>query len=593
MFQTFDTATNPAQGPERLAALRAWMGTVGVDGFLVPRADKFQGEYVAHCDDRLAWLTGFTGSAGFACVLQGTAGVFIDGRYRIQVRAQVADCFTPVHWPETGLMDWLAETAHPPLTIGFDPWLHTQADIDGFQSHPKNQGRITFKPVENGIDTIWHDRPAPPMGAAFAHPSQYAGETAHSKIARIAQAVADQGHDACLLTLPDSVNWLLNIRGSDIARTPIVQAFALVTAAGHVTVISDPAKFQGLDPDPLVKVVGWDDITPTLAAINGPVGYDPKQAPVAAVQALTNGVAMDDPTALPKACKNAVEVEGARQAHLRDGAAFCEFLAWFNTQPHAEMTEIDVVTALEGFRTQTGALHDISFETISGSGPNGAIVHYRVTDDSNRKLDHNSLLLIDSGGQYRDGTTDITRTLPLGTPTDDMRQCFTRVLQGMIAISKLRFPRGYAGRDIDALARAPLWGDGLDYDHGTGHGVGSFLSVHEGPARISRTSHVPLADGMILSNEPGYYREGAFGIRIENLIVVTPAPALDGGDTRDHLCFETLTMVPIDTRLIDHNLLTASERAWLNAYHAQVRDCIAPRLSPGAQAWLNAATVAI
>ncbi len=589
MFQTFDATTTPDQGPPRLAALRDWMATVAVDGFLVPRADKHQGEYVAPCDDRLAWLTGFTGSAGFACVLCDHAGVFVDGRYRLQVRDQVADVFTPVHWPETGLSDWLKDHAIPTAKIGFDPWLHTVSELEKLRKALAGT-HITLVPVPNGIDAIWDDRPAPPSAPAFAQPMERSGESSRDKIARLAKTIADSGHAAAVLTLPDSICWLLNIRGRDIARNPIVQAFAILRADGRVELFSDLSKFADLGPDALIDQYDWDQFEIRLTAQDGTVMYDPGSAPVAVADALSgNGVKGCDPCGLPKACKNTVEIQGARDAHIRDGAAMCRFLAWLDAADQTALTEIDVVTALEGFRRDTDALFDISFETISGSGPHGAIVHYRVTHDTNRPLDHNSLLLVDSGGQYTDGTTDITRTIALGTPTDDMRQCFTRVLQGMIAVSRARFPTGLAGRDLDALARAPLWMAGQDYDHGTGHGVGSFLSVHEGPQRLSRVSTEPLQPGMIVSNEPGYYRAGAWGIRIENLIVVQDAAPVMGGDDRAMLDFETLTFVPIDRRLMDLSILTAPERDWINTYHQMVWEKISPHLDDATQLWLREA----
>jgi Xaa-Pro aminopeptidase len=592
MFQSFEAATHPDQGPPRLRALRREMAAEGLDGFLVPRADAHQGEYVAPRDDRLAWLTGFTGSAGFCAVLQEIAGVFVDGRYRVQVKAQVATDFTPVNWPETKLGPWLLEHLPHGGKVGFDPWLHTAKEIETVEKAVAGGG-IHLAPVTNLIDRIWEDQPAPPAGPVMDHPVELAGEASPDKRARIAKIVHDAGQKAAVLTLPDSISWLLNIRGSDIPRNPVVHAFAILHADGRVALYINPEKVAHLGPDPGIDVHPPEAFDPALRALEGPVRVDKATAPLAVSRILHEvGVEVawdDDPCILPKARKNDTELKATGEAHLRDGAAMVEFLAWLDREaPKGKLTEIDVVRALEGFRRATNALHDISFDTICGSGPNGAIVHYRVTEGTNRKVAPGELLLVDSGGQYVDGTTDITRTVAVGAATEEQRACFTRVLQGMIAISRARWPRGLAGRDLDALARAALWMAGMDYDHGTGHGVGTFLCVHEGPQRLSRISEVPLEPGMILSNEPGYYREGAFGIRIENLVVVREAEKI--GDGRDQLAFETLTWVPIDRRLIDAGLLAPGERSWINRYHAEVREKIAPRVSAQAKGWLDAAT---
>ncbi len=593
MFQTFDATTSPDQGPPRLKALRAWMATQSLDGFLVPRADKHQGEYVAPCDERLAWLTGFTGSAGFACVLETVAGVFIDGRYRLQVRDQTADVFTPVPWPDIKLADWLRENASAGQKIGFDPWLHTVKEIEQTIAALDGTG-ISLVPTTNGVDAIWTDRPPPPKGAAWAHDLKYSGESSNAKRARIGALVAKSGCDAAVLTLPDSICWLLNIRGADIPRTPVVQAFAVIDAAGKVALFSDPSKFAGLGPDPNIDQRDWADFEPFLKAMSGTILVDAASLPYAAMAALEHSSVItkrgQDPCSLPKACKNAVELQGARDAHLKDAVAFVEFLTWFDAQDPSALTEIDLVQSLERHRRELANIHDVSFETISGSGPNGAIVHYRVTQDTNRALDRDSLLLLDSGAQYPNGTTDITRVLPLGQPSEWMKTVFTAVLRGMIAVSMLRFPKGLAGQHIDAFARAPLWEKGLDFDHGTGHGVGSFLSVHEGPQRISRIADVPFQTGMIVSNEPGYYKAGSFGIRIENLIAVTEAPPLENSDDRPMLSFETLTLVPIDRRLVVAADLSPAEQKWLNAYHARVRDSLKGKLSSKARMWLDQAT---
>ena len=590
MFQTFEASSTPEQGPARLKALRSALKSVSVDGFLVPRADAHQGEYVAPRDARLAWMCGFTGSAGFCAVLPQIAGVFIDGRYRLQVRQEVADVFTPVHWPETQLADWLRKQLPNGGTIGFDPWLHTIADIKT-QRAGLEQTSITLSPIANPIDPIWTDQPAAPIAPFTAHPITFAGEDHGTKRARLAQ---DLNVDACILTLPDSIAWLLNIRGTDIERNPVPHAFAVLNASGQVHLFARAAKADDI-ADHLgsdVTLHDWDTFDTYVKSLTGRIQIDPKSCPYAVADLLNAAEIVEaaDPCALPKACKNPSEISGARDAHARDAVAMVRFLAWLDAEaPSGTLTEIDVVTALEGFRRETNALRDIAFETISGAGPNGAIVHYRVSNDSNRPVKLGELLLVDSGGQYQDGTTDITRTMIVGDPSQDHRDCYTRVLRGMIAVSMARFPKGVAGAHLDVLARTPLWQAGQDYDHGTGHGVGSYLSVHEGPQAISRRSNTPLKPGMILSNEPGYYREGAFGIRIENLIVVREAPALAGADDRLMYDFETLTYVPFDRRLIDTAALTAAERLWIDRYHADTLSLLADQIDGSAKTWLISA----
>ncbi|MBU2992948.1 aminopeptidase P family protein [Octadecabacter sp. 1_MG-2023] len=595
MFQTFEVSSSPDTGPARVKALRGEMKARQLDGFLVPRADKYQGEYVASCDERLAWLTGFTGSAGFCAVLSDIAGVFIDGRYRVQVRDQIAGVFTPVHWPETSLADWLKEQLPDGGVVGFDPWLHTVTQIRDLKTALDPAG-ITLEPVDNLVDAIWDDRPAPPRNPVRIQPDELAGESHESKRTRLAAAL-DQDTRA-FIALPDSICWLLNIRGTDIPRNPVVQSYAILNDAGQVAVFSDAtfddAALSHLSAD--VTVHGVADLGDYISTLDGTLQVAPTSTPNAvlsiidAPQLAVTAVDGVDPCILPKARKNTVEIAGSREAHLRDGAAMVRFLAWLEDEaPKGQLTEIDVVKSLEGFRRDTNALQDISFETISGAGPNGAIVHYRVNEDTNRAVDVGELLLVDSGGQYLDGTTDITRTIAVGETGDEEKSCYTRVLQGMIAISRVRFPKGVRGRDLDALARYPLWLAGQDYDHGTGHGVGSYLSVHEGPQGLSRRADTVLETGMILSNEPGYYREGAFGIRIENLITVREAAPVTGGDARDMLDFETLTFVPLDRTLVDVTQLTDDERAWIDQYHSDTLRKIGPRVDGRALEWLTAA----
>ena len=595
MFQTFRATTRPEDGVGRLERLRCHLSGQGLDGFLVPRADAHQGEYVAACDERLAWLTGFTGSAGFAAVLPDIAGVFVDGRYRVQVKAQVADVFTPVNWPETRLEEWLVDQLPRGGVVGFDPWLHTKAEIERLEQR-LSKHQISLRPVANAVDAIWEERPPRPEGAAMAYPEALAGRSTSEKLDELAASLRDNGDAAVVLTLPESINWLLNIRGADLAHLPVLQSFAIVEAQGAVQLFCDPGKLDGVDL-PGVNVAPWDAFPKALADLSGPVRVDPGTAPQAVFQALEDaGTEIHeaaDPCLLPKATKTAAEIAGSREAHLRDGVALARFLHWFDeTAPGGALTEIDVVRQLEAFRVETGALKDISFDTIAGAGSNGAIVHYRVTEDTNARVRTGQLFLIDSGGQYEDGTTDITRTLPVGEVGAEERTCFTLVLKGMIAIHRARFPVGVSGAHLDALARAPLWATGRDYDHGTGHGVGAFLSVHEGPQRLARTGTLPFEPGMILSNEPGYYLEGRFGIRIENLVHVIEAP--EGADAhRDMLAFETLTFTPIDRRLIVAGMLAPEERDWLNAYHSEVLEKIGPRLEQAGHSatldWLKTA----
>jgi len=593
MFQSFDVTASPEQGPPRLAALRAVMAAEGLDAWLTPRADVHQGEYVAPSDERLAWLTGFTGSAGFCAVTPARAGVFIDGRYRTQVKSQVATDFTPVPWPEVKLADWIAETLPAGGVIGFDPWLHTVDEISGLETRLGPKG-FTLRPMPNLIDGLWTDRPAAPAAPFTLWPDELAGETAAAKRARLAEGLRAAGQRSAVLTLPDSIAWLLNIRGNDVEKNPVPHAFAVLHDDGAVDLFARPGKAAALTLDGVTHhdMAGF---AAALAALPGPVRLDPKSAPQAVATALADAgipwVAGEDPCLLPKARKTPVEIAGMRAAHDRDGAAMVNFLAWLDAEaPKGGLTEIAVVRALEGFRRATNALLDLSFDTICGAGPDGAVIHYHVTVDSDRPVTPGQLLLVDSGGQYLDGTTDITRTMAVGPIPQDAAPAYTRVLQGMVAISRVRFPRGVTGAHLDSLARYPLWLAGQDYDHGTGHGVGAYLSVHEGPQRLSRTSDVVLDPGMILSNEPGYYREGAFGIRIENLIVVEEQPAPPGGDAqRKWLGFETLTHVPFDRRLIVTAMLSDGERAWIDAYHAAVLARIGPRVEGAALDWLRAA----
>lgn len=598
MYQSYDSKSDPARHPPRLAALRKVLAARDLDGFIVPRADAHQGEYVAARDARLAWLTGFTGSAGFCIVTPDQAGVFVDGRYRVQVKSEVdPSAFAPVPWPETKPAEWLARALPEGGRIGYDPWLHSRREIRELEAALSGSGIALIAEATNPVDAIWTDQPEAPAGQVRLWPGETAGESAADKRARIAGELHKAGQHAAVLTLPDSISWLLNIRGADVPRNPVVQAFAIIEGNGHVAVFTNPAKF----PDEIraalgnaVQILPVDALTPALTNLSGPVRVDPATAPeqiFALIESMGTDIAeAPDPVIMPKACKNPAEIAGMRAAHRRDGAAISELLCWLDAQAgqlaERPLTEIAISRKLEELRAARGIV-DISFDTILGSGPNGAIVHYRVTEATDRRVLPGDILLVDSGGQYPDGTTDITRTLPMGRFDPAVRRPYTRVLQGVIALSKVEFPRGVAGAHLDALARAPLWSEGMDYDHGTGHGVGAGLSVHEGPVRISRISDIPLRPGMILSNEPGYYREGAFGIRIENLIVVHEVESRDG---RDMLGFETLTLAPIDRRLIDPALMSAAEIAWLDDYHARVWDEISPLVDDRVREWLFLAT---
>jgi Xaa-Pro aminopeptidase len=584
----------------RLDALRAELRRRRLDGFIVPRADEHQGEYVPRGARRLAWLTGFTGSAGWAVVLMDKAAVFVDGRYTLQVRQQVDTAlFEPQPYPETTPDAWLAANLKKGARFGFDPWLHALNDAERLAAACARTGAELVALDSNPVDSVWPDRPPPPLAPVIPHPVELAGESAEAKRARIAALLGEKGADAVLLTQPDSIAWLLNIRGGDVPRTPFPLSFALLRKDGAVDLFIDGRKLTAEARAQLgngVAVRPPEALGEALSAIGASgatLWLDPASAPRWALDRLgpqARVVRDMDPVALPKACKNDIEMQGVRAAHRRDGGAVTRYLAWLAaTAPSGALDEIAASDRLQQLRLETGAIRDLSFDTISGAGPNGAIVHYHATPRTARRLAPGELYLVDSGGQYRDGTTDITRTVAIGSPSAEMRDRFTRVLKGHIALAMARFPAGTTGSQLDALARYHLWQAGLDYDHGTGHGVGAYLSVHEGPHRISKLHNaVALRPGMIVSNEPGYYKAGAWGIRIENLVAVREA-TIAGAD-RKYLEFETLTLAPIDLACIEPALLTESERAWLNAYHARVRAEIGPQLDAETLVWLDEAT---
>ena len=595
MFQSFDVTADGSAAADRVAALRAQLAEAGVAGVLVPRGDAHQGETVVPHDERLAWLTGFTGSAGMAVILPTRAALFVDGRYTLQAASQTDEAVLEiVETHRTKPAEWLAEALGEGEALGFDPWLHGHAEIAEIEAAI---GRPLVALAANPVDAVWQDQPPPPLAAAWAHPEELAGESAASKRARIAGALEKAGEDAAVLTAPDSIAWLLNIRGADIARTPVAHAFAVVDRDARVRLFIEPDKVGGTLAGHLGETVSVEAPEGLVAALEAMgkgtrVRVDARSCPVALSAALERGgadvVRGRDPCLGPKAVKTAAELDGIRAAHRRDALAYARFLHWLDgAAPGGGLTEIDVVEALERFRDETGALLDISFDTICGAGEHGAIVHYRVTRATNRAVRPGDILLVDSGGQYRDGTTDITRTLAIGPVPEGVRTPFTLVLKGMIAVSRARFPKGTTGRDIDVMARMALWRAGLDYDHGTGHGVGAYLGVHEGPQSLSRRGdRVALEPGMVVSNEPGYYREGAFGIRIETLCAVTPPSVPDGGE-REMMGFETLTLAPIDRRLVRADLLDREERGWLDAYHARIAAELRPDLPGDVAGWLE------
>ena len=587
----------------RLAALRASIRSLGLSGFIVPKTDAFQNESVPPDWDRLAWLTGFTGSAGSAIILEDKAALIVDSRYTLQAKAQVDTSLYAVELlPKTNVSSYLAAHAPNGAAIGYDPTLHTMVGFKPLEEEAKKAGFELRPIVPNPIDALWKDRPAAHYFPIFMHGEEYAGESAPSKIARVQKAIDEKKAAGLFVSAPDAVAWLFNIRGRDVAHTPMPLVRAYVPLTGKPVIFTSPGHITTENQSFIEPLAGIQDLASLADALPGIIEkgskiiVDPAQTTLHVADALKNSGAVlietADPCVLFKARKNAVELQGARNAHVRDGAAFCRFLAWLDAKaPSGEVREIAASDRLEAFRRDTGLLEDLSFDTISGAGSNGAIVHYQATPETNRKLEPGTLYLIDSGGQYRDGTTDVTRTVAIGKPTEEMRRHYTLVLKGHIAIATVRFPSGTRGLDIDAFARRALWEAGLDYGHGTGHGVGSFLSVHEKPQSISRNGTAELEPGMIVSNEPGYYREGHYGIRLENLLAVTEAAPVEGGET-NMLGFESLTLAPFDRRLIVPELLSAAERDWLNAYHARVRRELSPYLQDDLT-WLQTATAGV
>jgi len=587
---------------DRLKALREQLKADRLDGFVVPLTDEHMSEYVGSYAQRLAWLTGFKGSAGSAVVLPEQAAIFVDGRYTLQVRAQVdGKSWSYQSVPETSIAEWLKAHAPDGGRIGYDPWLHTRTWAKQARTALAEKGAELVAVGQNPIDKVWSDRPEPSPARLVVQPDALAGQSSASKRHELADWLKEQHADAAVLAALDSIAWTFNVRGKDVDHTPVALAFALVDADGTADLFVAGEKIGDDVRQHLgngVRLHERADFEPFLKALSGKtVVVDPERSVAAIFEALdkagANIVTRRDPTILPKAIKNPVEIAGQKAAQSRDGAALVRFLHWISVEaPKGSIDELSAEAKLEEFRQATGQLKDLSFTTISGAGPNGAIVHYRSTPQTNRKLEMNSIYLVDSGGQYADGTTDVTRTVAIGEPAAEHRDRFTRVLKGHIAVATARFPEGTRGCQLDSFARQYLWQVGLDYAHGTGHGVGSFLSVHEGPQRISPAGSSqaggdePLRAGMILSNEPGYYKTDAYGIRIENLVLVEPREA--PGAEKKLLGFETLTFAPIDRNLIDIAMLSGEERAWVDSYHAKVMEIVAPQLDGAALEWLTA-----
>jgi Xaa-Pro aminopeptidase len=605
MFQTYEAAQSGGESGERIERLRELMAQAGVDALLVPHGDEYNNEYLPACAERLAFVTGFTGSAGTAVIAKDGAALFVDGRYILQAPRQVDTAiFEVLQLGKAKVGEWLAKTLKADAIVGYDPKLHAPGGIEELTQELAAK-RIKLEPLSrNPVDQLWgKQRPAQPRGGVVVHLPEHAGKPAKDKLADLRATLKKDGQDAVVLTFPPSICWLFNIRGSDVAHNPIVLAFAIVPLKGKAELFIDAAKVGGdarKHLAPLAEITKLSELGSRLTALKRD-GKTVRLSPAAPIwfHAKLKGrkgrvISASDPCVLPQARKNDTEIAGARAAHKRDGAAMARFLAWLDREaPSGRIDEIAAAKRLEELRADTQQLREISFDTISGAGPNGAIVHYRVTTATNRVIKPGELYLVDSGAQYLDGTTDVTRTVAVGTlPKEmapEMRERFTRVLKGHIAVATARFPTGTRGVDLDPFARRALWEAGLDFDHGTGHGVGSYLCVHEGPQSIGKQGMVPLEPGMIVSNEPGYYKTGAYGIRIENLLLVTGPEKVPGGE-RELMAFDTLTLVPIDRRLVVPELLSAAELAWLNAYHARVRKAIGPELGPDDRAWLEQAT---
>jgi len=603
MIQNFEVQGGPQYGRENLPKLRNAMKEAGLDGFLIPHEDEYQNEYLPDCNERLMWATGFTGSAGTAVVLKEKAAMFIDGRYVIQVRSQVDEGLYEYQRLENrGQTTWLKDNVNSGAKVGYDPRLHSPASLKALGDAVTLAGGKLVPVATNPIDAAWTDRPPVPVTAVSIQPERYAGESHDAKRVRIGEAIKDKKADAALITAPASIAWLLNIRGGDVMCTPLPLSTAIIKKDGHVDLFINPEKISSEVRTHLGNAVtlhNEDALEKGLKALSGKkIMADPGTTSAWYFEKLENASAeiinVPDPIAIPKACKNAAEIKSTTEAHKRDGAVITNFLYWLDTEAQSgTYDEIQAAQVLEKLRHETGVLRDLSFETISGAGSNGALCHYRVSKATVNKLSRGDLYLVDSGGQYDDGTTDITRTVPIGEPSPDMKRMNTLVLKGHIALSVVRFPKGTTGSNLDALARMALWAQGFDYDHGTGHGVGVFLGVHEGPQRISKAPNtIALQPGMIVSNEPGFYKDGKYGIRIENLQYVTEATDIAGGERPMH-GFKYVTLAPIHKGLINKDMLNDDEVAWLNDYHAEVWDAISPRVNGDVKDWLKEACTPI
>ena len=603
-----DTHISPSDHPvsetpaQRLFALRGAMSKIGIDGYLVPHGDEHQGEFNAPYAERLKWLTGFTGSAGLSVVLTDRAVIFVDGRYTLQVKTQVDGAlYEYAHLADDPPGKWLAQNLPKGTKLGFDPRLHTPTGLARLEEAALRAGAALVPVAENLIDKVWREQPARPAAPISIYPVAFAGRSSEEKRSLVAKVLEAEGMDAFLVSALDSIAWLFNIRGADVAYSPLSYAYALLFADGTAMLFIDKAKISSTVRAHLgdeVTLASYEGLSTALRGLESKVkviGVDQGTASRWAVDLITDAKRTLKPSADPctalKARKHPAELEGVRQAHIRDGAALTRFLAWLAVEgPKGKLTEIDAADRLEAFRAESNLFLGPSFPTIAGAGANGAVVHYRAMPETTAKIEPDMLFLLDSGGQYLDGTTDVTRTVAIGAPTPDQKQRFTLVLKGHIALARARFVTGTAGSQLDALARAPLWEEGLDFDHGTGHGVGTYLGVHEGPQSISkRASNVALEPGMVISNEPGYYKTGEYGIRIENLVAVIEAKAPDGAE-RPLLEFETITLAPIDLNLVETSMLSAAEKTWLNEYHTKVRETLSPLVDEETRGWLEAVT---
>ena len=594
--------TNKENQVRRVSALREELVQQNITGFIIPHADEYQNEYTPESAERLRWITGFSGSAGIAVVLDSCGAIFVDGRYVLQVKNEVnPDSFVAYHSAETSMLDWLTSVLNPGSRLGYDPWLHTPYEVEKLRAVCQKAQASLIACEHNPVDRVWTDQPPIPCTPMVIHPLRFAGKDSADKRAELVQKLKDDHVDAIVVTAQDSLAWLFNIRGRDVAYTPLSLCLAIVDVEGSAQLFADSRKITEEVREHLGHRTSirsskeFDHELKKLGNRQARVLCDPERSASWIFQRLAEygakAVYGDDPCAISKACKNQSEIRGMQDAHIRDGAALCTFLAWLHREsPGGHLTELDAAEYLETCRRRNDLWQDLSFPTISGSGSNGAIVHYRSTPETNARLEPGTLYLVDSGAQYLDGTTDVTRTIGIGTPTAEHRDRYTRVLKGHMALAMARFPKGTSGSQLDALARKPLWDVGLDYDHGTGHGVGSYLGVHEGPQRIAKKGgSVALQQGMIVSNEPGYYKAGEYGIRIENLVLVVACSDVLKPE-RDLLSFETLTLAPFDPALIDRSLLLEEEIAWINAYHARVFDIIQSLVDVKTREWLHDVT---